>query len=78
MGKHNGGTRLHLVVCLIRSEDILATTVSSRAADISSVVSSDNPVNAVHASQVWPPHSEGVVIPGLPRLFELISKYLAQ
>lgn len=56
---------------------VLATIVSSRAVDIGSVVSSDNPVNAVHASQLRPPHSEDVAISGLPRLFELLSKYLA-
>jgi hypothetical protein len=63
--------------CLIRAESILATTDSSRAVDLGSVVSSENPVNPVHASQVWPPNSEDVAIPGLPRLFELLSNHLA-
>jgi hypothetical protein len=61
---------------LIRSKGILATTDSSRSVDIRSVVRSDNPVNAVHASQVRPPHSEDVIISGLPRLFELLSDRL--
>jgi hypothetical protein len=63
--------------CLIRSEGILAAIVSSRAVDLGSVVSSDHPVNAVHASQVRPLHSEDVAISGLPRLFELLSNNLA-
>jgi hypothetical protein len=62
---------------LIRSKDILATAVSSRAVALGPVVPSDNPVDAVHASQVRPPHSEEVVISGLPRLFELLSDHLA-
>ena len=62
--------------CLVRSEGILATTGSSRVVDLGSVVSSDNPVNAVHASQVRPPHSKDVAISGLPRLFELLSDHL--
>ena len=78
MGKHNGGTRLYFVfLSVIRSEGILATTSSSRAVDLGFVVPSDDTVNAVHTSQVRPPHSEDVVISGLPRLSELLSDHVA-
>ncbi len=64
--------------CLVRSERILATAISSRAVDLGSVVSSENPVNAVHASQVRTPNPEDVAISGLPRLFKLLFNHLAQ